>query len=86
MINNIIQVIRYDGNLLHFDLALLRSRTILLFGKQEYFPHLQLFIVLHVAKRLFSLRSKKKYTQKFKNIKIDKSCYPKLSVSDSNIF
>ena len=58
MINNIIQIIRYDGNLLHFDLSLLHSRTI--FGKQEDFPHLQLFIVLHVAKRLFSLRSKKK--------------------------
>ena len=28
------------------------NKTSGLFGKQEYFPHLQLFIVLHVAKRL----------------------------------
>ena len=30
------------------------NKTSGLFGKQEYFPHLQLFIVLHVTKRLFS--------------------------------
>ena len=30
------------------------NKTSGLFGKQEYFPHLQLFNVLYVAKRLFS--------------------------------
>ena len=55
----VIVIIMYQRSRESFTLSIVTfteiNKTSGLFGKQEYFPHLQLFIVLHIAKRLSSL-------------------------------